>query len=75
MSNPMLASIGHQTGMKKVSVCGYDAIEQFEDESAMYILAGNATLISLSGDSPADADDIRTLASGTDCRGIVAIVE
>ncbi len=75
ITNPMLASMGGQSGMKKVSVCGYDAIEQFKDESAMHILAGNATLISLSGESPADADDIRTLASGTDCQGIVAIVE
>lgn len=75
ISNPMLAQMGGQSGMKKVSVCGYDALEQFEEDSAMHILAGNATLISLSGDSPSDADDIRALAAGTDCSGIVGIVE
>lgn len=75
ISNPMLASMGGQSGMKQTSICGYDALEMFEDDSALHIMAGNATLISLSGDSPNDADDIRTLASGTDCQGIVAIVE
>ena len=75
ISNPMLAQMGGQSGMKKVSVCGYEAIEQFEDDAAMHILAGNATLISIEGESPADADDIRTLANATDCKGLVAIVE
>lgn len=75
ISNPMLAQMGGPSGMKKVSVCGYDAIEQFEDDAAMQILAGNATLISIEGDSPADAADIRTLANATDCKGLVAIVE
>lgn len=75
ISNPMLAQMGGQSGMKKVSVCGYDAIEQFEDDAAMHILAGNATLISIEGDSPADAADIRTLANATDCKGLVSIVE
>jgi hypothetical protein len=75
ISNQMLAQMGGQSGMKKVKVCGYEAIEQFEDESAMHILAGNATLISIEGDSPGDAADIRTLANATDCKGLVAIVE
>jgi hypothetical protein len=73
VSNPMLA--GAQSGMKKVSMCGYDAIEETEDEAAIQILAGNATLISVDGQSPQDMNDVRTLASSTDCKGIVAIVE
>jgi len=75
MSNPMLTQMGNQTGMKKVTACGFDALEQFEDESSMYILAGDATLISLTGDGPEDADHIRSLAAATDCAGIVGIVE
>ncbi|MFH1501452.1 MAG: hypothetical protein ABIG03_00250 [Candidatus Eisenbacteria bacterium] len=75
ISNPMLASMGGQSGMTTTSVCGYDAIQQFEDESALHILAGNATLITIAGDTPADAADVTTLANGTDCQGIVAIVE
>jgi len=75
ISNPMLAQMGGQSGMKKVSVCGYDAIEETDDEAAIQILAGNATLISVDGDTPDDMDDVRTLAGVIDCAGIVAIVE
>ncbi len=75
MTNPTLSKMGDQTGLKKVTVCGSDALEQFEDDSTMYILAGDATLISLAGESPEDADDIRTLAAATDCAAIVGIVE
>ncbi len=31
MSNPMMASMAGQTGMKKVTACGYDAMEHFDD--------------------------------------------
>jgi hypothetical protein len=76
VSNPMLAQMSGQSGMKKVSVCGNDAIEDFEDDSAdLHILAGNATLISISGDSAADQEHVRTLGNATNCDGIVAIVE
>jgi hypothetical protein len=74
-ANPTLASVGEQSGMKTVRVCGYDAVEQFQNESEMHILAGNGTLISITGDSPADAKDIRTLANATDCKGIVSVLE
>jgi hypothetical protein len=75
LSNPMLAQMGGESGMTQTEVCGYDAIGQFEDEASLNILAGNATLISIDGGSPDDEGDIMTLASGTDCEGIVAIVE
>jgi hypothetical protein len=75
ISNPMLAQMGGQSGMKKVSMCGYDAIEQTDDEAAIQVLAGNATLISIEGQTAGDMEDVRTLASGTDCQGIVAVVE
>ena len=76
ISNPMLASMSGQSGMKKITVCGNDAIQEFEDDTAdINILAGNATLISISGDSAADQEHVTTLANATDCDGIVAIVE
>jgi hypothetical protein len=76
VSNPMLAQMSGQSGMKKISVCGNDAIQEFEDETAdVNILAGNATLISISGQSAADQDHVMTLANATNCDGIVAIVE
>ncbi|MCK4410276.1 MAG: hypothetical protein KAW67_09325, partial [Candidatus Eisenbacteria sp.] len=31
ISNPMMAAMAGQTGMKKVTVCGYDALEHFDD--------------------------------------------
>jgi hypothetical protein len=76
LSNPMMASMAGQSGMKKVSVCGYDAMEQFEDGTyETHILAGNATLISITGSKESDVDHIRTLANATDCKTIVSIVE
>ncbi len=76
LSNPMLAAMGSGSGMKKVSVCGYDTIQEFEDDSAsLQILAGNATLISISGDSAADQEHVMTLANATNCKAIVEIVE
>jgi hypothetical protein len=65
-----------QTGMKKVSACGYDAIEHFGDGTyEMHVMGGNATLISYDGSKESDADHIRTLVSATDCKTIVGIVE
>lgn len=78
VSNPMLASMAGQSGMKKVSVCGYDAVQNFDDESENYelnIIAGSGTLIGLSGEKKADTDHIMTLANAIDCKGIVEIVE
>lgn len=76
VSNPMLASMSGQSGMKKITVCGNDAIQEFEEDTAdINILAGNATLISISGQSAADQEHVLTLANATDCDGIVAIVE
>lgn len=75
-SNPMMASMTGQTGMKKASACGYDAIEHFGDGTyEMHVLAGNATLISINGSKESDIDHIRTLANATDCKTIVGIVE
>ena len=74
IGNPMLLQMD-DSGMKKVSVCGYDAIEEMEDGAAIQVLGGNSTLISIEGDSVDDADAVRQLASATDCQGIVAIVE
>lgn len=76
LSNPMMAGMAGQTGMKKVNVCGYDTIEHFDDGTyEMHVLAGNATLISLDSSSEKDIDNIRTLANATDCRAIVNVVE
>jgi hypothetical protein len=75
-SNPMMASMTGQTGMKKASACGYDAIEHFGDGTyEMHVLAGNATLISIDGSKESDISHIRTLANATDCKTIVEIVE
>ncbi|MBD3348263.1 MAG: hypothetical protein GF400_03575 [Candidatus Eisenbacteria bacterium] len=75
VSNPMLTQMGGESGMEKVSVCGNDAVEETEGTAAIHILAGASTLISVEGESPADIEDVRALASGVDCQGIVAIVE
>jgi hypothetical protein len=76
MSNPMMAQMTGQKGMKKVQACGYDALEHFGDGTyEMHILAGNATLISIDGSKESDIDHIRTLANATDCKTIVDIVE
>jgi hypothetical protein len=76
VSNPMMASMTGQTGMKKASACGYDAIEHFGDGTyETHILAGNATLISIDGSKESDVPHIRTLANATDCKTIVSIVE
>lgn len=76
ISNPMMASMAGQTGMKKVSVCGYDAMEHFDDGTyEMHVLAGNMTLISIDGSKESDVEYIRTLANATDCKTIVGIVE
>jgi len=78
LSNPMLASMAGQSGMKKVSVCGSDAVQNFDDDSDTYevsILAGNAMLITVTGDSKDDTGHIMTLANAIDCAGIVDIVE
>lgn len=75
-SNPMMAQMTGQTGMKKVSACGYDAIEHFGDGTyEMHIMAGNATLISIEGSEESDIEYIRALANATDCKRIVEIVE
>ena len=74
LTNPMLAGMG--SGMTKVSVCGYDAIQEFDDDSAdLSILAGNATLIKISGESAADREYVMELANATDCKAIVSVVE
>jgi hypothetical protein len=76
ISNPMMASMAGQTGMKKVTVCGYDAMEHFDDGTyELHVLAGNATLISIDGSRESDMEYIRTLANATDCKAIVGIVE
>jgi hypothetical protein len=76
ISNPMLAQMSGQSGMKKISVCGNDAIQEFDEGNAdVNILAGNATLISISGSSADDQEHVLTLANATNCDGIVAIVE
>ena len=76
ISNPMMASVAGETGMKKVTACGYDAMEHFDDGTyEMHVLAGNATLISIDGSKESDVEYIRTLANATDCKTIVGIVE
>lgn len=75
-SNPMMASMTGETGMKKVTACGYDTIEHFADGTyEAHVLGGNATLISFDGSTEADVPHIRTLMGATDCKAIVAIVE
>jgi hypothetical protein len=76
LSNPMLAQMSGQSGMETTTVCGNDAIKEFSDGQAdLNILAGNATLISISGQSAADQENVMTLGNATNCDGIVAIVE
>lgn len=76
-SNPKIAvAMGSQDEMKKIKVCGRDAIEQFtSDSTGIQILAGNATLISVSGEDSSDRDFVRALANATNCQAIVNIVE
>jgi hypothetical protein len=78
ISNPMLASMSGQSGMKKASACGYDAVENADQESGTFethVLAGNATLISFEGERASDMAHIRTLSNSMDCKKIVAVVE
>jgi hypothetical protein len=76
VSNPMMASMAGQTGMKKVTACGYDTIEHFADGTyEAHVLAGNATLITFDGSKESDVPHIRTLIGATDCKTIVEIVE
>ncbi|MFH1690049.1 MAG: hypothetical protein ABIE42_07395 [Candidatus Eisenbacteria bacterium] len=76
VSNPMMAAMAGETGMKKVTACGYDAIEHFGDGTyEMHVMGGDATLISYDGSKESDADHIRTLVGATDCKTIVGIVE
>ena len=76
ISNPMMSSVAGETGMKKVTACGYDAMEHFGDGTyEMHVLAGNATLISIDGSKESDVEYIRTLANATDCKTIVGILE
>ncbi len=76
ISNPMMASVAGETGMKKVTACGYDAMEHFGDGTyEMHVLAGKATLISIDGSKESDVEHIRTLANATDCKTIVGILE
>ena len=78
IGNPMLAAMSGESGMTKVTACGYDAVEQEDTENDSYdlhILAGNATLISISGRIAEDMDHVRALAEATDCKGFVEVVE
>jgi hypothetical protein len=76
LSNPMMASMAGQSGMKKTSVCGFDALEQYGDGTfETNVLAGNATLITYRGSKESDKGHIDTLTSATDCKTIVSIVE
>jgi hypothetical protein len=76
ISNPMLAQMGGQSGMETITICGNDAIREFEDNRAdLNILPGTATLISITGQSAADQEHVMTLGNATDCDAIVAIVE
>jgi hypothetical protein len=76
ISNPMLAQMSGQSGMETTTICGNDAIREFEDNRAdLNILPGNATLISITGQSAADQEHVMTLGNATDCDAIVAIVE
>ncbi len=78
IGNPMLAAMTGQSGMKKIAACGFDAIEQADEESGsfdLHVLAGNATLVSYSGQTADDMPHIHTLVGGTDCQGFVDVVE
>ncbi len=76
ITNPMMASMAGETGMKKVTACGYDAIEHFGDGTfETHVLGGNATLISFTGSQASDEARIKTLVGATDCGTIVGLVE
>jgi hypothetical protein len=76
-SNPKIAvAMGSQDEMKKIKVCGCDALEQFTGDSTdIQILAGKVTLISVTGEDSSDRDFVRALANATNCQAIVDIVE
>jgi hypothetical protein len=78
ISNPMLATMTGQTGMQRTEICGYEAVEHFDTETDTYetnILAGNSTLIGVSGQQSSDEPHVRTMAGMVDCQGIVGIIE
>jgi hypothetical protein len=76
IANPTMAAVAGQSGMKKVSACGYDAMEHFEEGTReIHVMAGNSTLISIVGSSNSDMKHVRTLANATDCATIAGIVE
>jgi hypothetical protein len=76
-SNPKIAvAMGSQDEMKKIKICDRDALEQFTSDSTdIQILAGNVTLISVSGEDSSDRDFVRALANATNCQAIVNTIE
>jgi hypothetical protein len=77
VKNPGLASMAGQSGMKKSSACGYDAVESSDERGVreISILVGARTLVSVSGRDGRDAPQVQTLAGAIDCRGIAAVLE
>lgn len=77
VTNPGLASAAGGSGMRRTSVCGYDAIESSDARGVreISILVGARTLVSVSGRDGTDAPHVQALAGALDCRGIAAVVE
>lgn len=77
ITNPGLASMSGQSGMRKASVCGYDAVENSDERGVrnVSILVGARTLVSVSGRDGRDAPHVQALAGALDCQGIAGVVE
>jgi len=77
VTNPALASMAGGPRMKKVAVCGFDAIENSDERGVreLSILVGARTLVSVSGRDGRDGPHVQTLAGSLDCAGIAAVVE
>lgn len=77
VTNPGIASMAAGAGMRKISVCGYDAVESSDERGVreISIIVGARTLVSVSGRDGKDAPHVQTLAGALDCRGIAAVGE
>ncbi len=64
------------SGIRKTTVCGYDAIEDSDARGVreISIIVGARTLVSVSGRDGKDASHVQALAAAIDCQGIAARV-
>jgi hypothetical protein len=77
VTNPGLASMAGRSGMRKIGVCGFDAVESSDERGVreISIIVGARTLVTVSGRDGKDAPHVQALAAVMDCQGIAAVVE